>query len=268
MIFAPLFSGSGGNAIYVAEGDTHLLVDAGISGTRIAKELCRIGADPARLSGILITHEHTDHISGAGVLSRKYNLPVYATVGTWRAMREKIGAVHRDNIGILRTGTAVSLGGITVLPFPISHDAEEPVGYSFTTPDARCAVATDTGEIQEGWISCCEGADLVLLESNYDPGMLRMGPYPYDLKRRIMGNKGHLSNEDAGAAASRLIASGVKQLVLGHLSRENNFPELALRTVTDSLIAAGQSASIDVARRDGAAGIYELRGNVCAKKSI
>lgn len=268
MIFAPLFSGSSGNAVYAGTGRTHLLVDAGLSGAKIARELQSMGVEPSSLAGILITHEHVDHVSGVGVLSRRFHLPVYATEGTWREMESRLGRMDLSNVRIVNPRQGFTVGDIDVTPFPLSHDAAQPVGYHLAAGNARVAIATDTGEIQEGWMRCCEGADLVLLESNYDPDMLAAGPYPYALKRRILGSQGHLSNEDAGVAAARLIASGVGRLVLGHLSRENNFPQLALQTVTASLERAGLRAAVDVARRDGLTGIYELGGNPCARASI
>ena len=265
MNFAPLFSGSSGNAVYVGSQSTHLLVDAGLSGARIAHELERVGLRADALAGILITHEHTDHIAGVGVMSRRFDLPVYATEGTWREMHGRLGKIAAQNVRVLDGKRPFRVGDIEVNPFPLSHDAADPVGYALRAGDARIAIATDTGEICESWMQYCEGADLVLLESNYDPAMLEAGPYPYPLKRRILGSQGHLSNDDAGRAAARLIASGVKRLVLGHLSRENNFPELALRAVADALHAAGLHAAIDIARRDGATGLYTLQGELWSK---
>ena len=265
MNFAPLFSGSSGNAVYVASESTHLLVDAGLSGARIARELENLGLRADALAGILITHEHADHIAGVGVMSRRYDLPVYATEGTWRAMAAQLGKMAEKNVRVLREKAPFCVGDIAISPFPLSHDAADPVGYALSAGGARIAIATDTGEIRDSWLRDCEGADLVLLESNYDPAMLQAGPYPYPLKRRILGRQGHLSNDDAGRAAARLIASGVRRLVLGHLSRENNFPELALRAVQDALREAGLHAAVDIARRDGATGLYTLREELCAK---
>lgn len=259
MDFAPLFSGSSGNATYVRIDDTRLLVDAGLSGTRIAAELQKLDVDPGMLSALLVTHEHSDHIAGVGVLSRRYHLPVYATQGTWDAMAGKLGRMDPRNVRVIPTGQDFYLGQVGVTPFPIPHDAAEPVGYAFAARGVKVAVATDLGHINDQWMDQLVGCDLVLLESNHDVEMLKAGPYPYELKRRILGRRGHLSNEDAAKAAAELVSRGVKRILLGHLSRENNFPELAYRTVAQQLEEAGEWLSaLEVARRDCLTGVYRL----------
>lgn len=260
--FSPLFSGSSGNAVYVGCGTTHLLVDAGISGARIVQALNGIGIDPANLTAILVTHEHIDHIRGVGVLSRKYDLPVYATPGTWSAMDGKVGAVSERNRRTFDVETNFFLGDIDVLGFPTPHDAAESCGYSFELGGARFALATDIGCVRDGWFKYVEGADAVLLESNYDPDMLEVGPYPYDLKKRILSRRGHLSNDDAGETAARLVRAGAKQIVLGHLSKENNFPDLAMRCTEAALVDAGITPQVDVdlrvALRDSTTGLFSV----------
>ena len=261
--FAPLFSGSSGNAVYVGCDAGEVLVDAGVSGSRVLAEMKRLGIDPARLQALLVTHEHIDHIRGVGVLSRKLDLPVYATAGTWAAMEGKIGAVAEKNIRVIQAEQDFFIGGIDVQPFSTPHDAAESVGFAFAAGGKRFAVATDLGYIRDSWLNAVRGADAVLLESNYDPDMLQAGPYPYDLKKRIMSRKGHLSNDDAGKAAAELIRCGARQIVLGHLSKENNFPELAARTCASLLemegIIPGEDASLCVARRDEATGMFVVR---------
>lgn len=260
--FSPLFSGSSGNAIYVGCGDTHLLVDAGLSGTRITNELARIGVHPGMLTAILTTHEHVDHVRGVGILSRKYNLPVYATAGTWEGMAEKIGPVDGKNRCLMTPEQDFYLGGMNILPFSTPHDANEPVGLCFECGGARFAIATDLGCVKKGWMRCVRGADAVLLESNYDPDMLQAGSYPYDLKRRILSSRGHLCNDDAGSCALELARAGARHIVLGHLSKENNFPELARRCVEDALRAGGlvpdEDLRLDVASRDGLTGLFAV----------
>ena len=259
MDFAPLFSGSSGNATYVRIDDTRLLVDAGLSGARIAAELQKMDVEPGMLDALLVTHEHADHIAGIGVLSRRYHLPVYATQGTWEAMEGKVGRVDPCNRRVIPAGQDFYLNQVGVTPFPIPHDAAEPVGYAFTARGVKVAVATDLGHLSDSWMDQLTGCDLLLLESNHDVEMLKAGRYPYDLKRRILGRRGHLSNEDAGRAAVELVARGVKRILLGHLSRENNFPELAYRTVLQQLEDAGQQPSaLEVARRDCLTGVYHL----------
>lgn len=263
--FSPLFSGSSGNAIYVGCGDTHLLVDAGLSGTRITNELSKIGLHPGDLAAILVTHEHTDHTQGVGILSRKYNLPIYATAGTWEGMNGKIGAVEASNRCLLEPEQDFYMGGMNIMPFATPHDANQSVGFCFECDGARFAIATDLGCIKKGWFNHVKGADAVLLESNYDPDMLQAGNYPYELKRRILSNRGHLCNDDAGACALELVKAGARHIVLGHLSKENNFPELA-RCCTENVLRSagvipGEDMRLDVASRDGVTGIFAVNSH-------
>ena len=260
--FSPLFSGSSGNAIYVGCGDTHVLVDAGLSGTRIAKEMEKIGLHPSQLTAILVTHEHSDHVSGVGVLSRKYHLPIYATAGTWEGMAGKIGAIDAQFRCEMEPERDFYLGDLNVMPFSTPHDANQPVGLCFECGGARFALATDVGCPKKGWMNAVRGADAVLLESNYDPDMLKAGGYPYELKRRILSTRGHLCNDDAGSCALELVQNGARHIVLGHLSKENNFPELARRCCEDALraggVVPGEDVRLDVASRDGVTGIFAV----------
>lgn len=260
--FAPLFSGSSGNAIYVGCGDTHIIVDAGLSGTRITGELAKIGLHPSQLSAILVTHEHSDHTQGVGILSRKYHLPIFATEGTWEGMAEKIGTIESRNRCVITPEQDFYMEGMNITPFATPHDANQPVGYTFETSGAKFAIATDLGCVKRGWMNHVAGADAVLLESNYDPDMLKAGSYPYDLKRRILSNRGHLCNDDAGACALELAKNGARHIVLGHLSKENNFPELARRCTEDALMAGGaiigEDVRLDVASRSGITGMFEV----------
>ena len=259
-MFAPLFSGSSGNALYVERDGMGVLVDAGLPGKKIAEEMNKAGAQIDRLGAILVTHEHLDHIAGVGVLMRKYKVPVYATEPTWQAMEGKIGRISGDLVRCIEPGCPFSLGGLEVRPFSIPHDAAGPVGYSFVSGGKKLAIATDVGCIEEEWMQAVEGADMLLLESNHDVDMLRAGRYPYELKMRILGNRGHLSNDDAGHAAVRLCGRGVKQILLGHLSGENNFPELAWESVAMHLRQAGVDIPLGVASRGGLSGRYILDG--------
>lgn len=264
--FAPLFSGSSGNAIYVGCDGAHILVDAGVSGTRVAKALESMGVSPKDLSGILVTHEHTDHIQGVGVLSRKYDLPVYATEGTWAAMEGKLGAVAAKNVCVIEPEINFFLGPIEIMAFSTPHDAADSVGYAFDLDAARFALATDIGCVRDSWLKHVLGADAALLESNYDPDMLKAGPYPYELKKRILSRRGHLSNDDAGETAAQLIKAGAQQVVLGHLSKENNFPDLALKSADAILmsegIEIGRDADVRVALRDAPTGIFSVNAHI------
>ena len=260
--FSPLFSGSSGNSTYVGCDDAQILVDAGLSGSRMIQEMKTVGIDPSRLDAILVTHEHSDHIKGIGVLSRKFNIPVYATPGTWQEMLPKIGSVSERNIRFIEPGQDFFVGPINVTPFATPHDAAQPVGYTFDLHGARLAVATDLGSVREGWVKAILGCDAVILESNYDPDMLHAGPYPYELKKRISGRHGHLSNDDAGETAVELVRRGTKQIILGHLSKENNFPDLALRSTELILTQAGihpyDDVQLFVANRDGNSGMFSI----------
>lgn len=261
--FSPLFSGSSGNCIYAGCEGGHLLVDAGVSCARVCGELRKIGVSPAQLCGILVTHEHVDHIRGVGVLSRKYDLPVYATEGTWTQMEDKLGGVALKNVRTLEPQQDFYLGGMNIAAFDTPHDAAQPVGYSISVGGARLSVATDIGCVRESWLKWVSGSDAVILESNYDPDMLRAGTYPYALKQRILGRRGHLANDDAGRAALALVNSGARQIILGHLSKENNFPELARQSCTLALreggVEVGRDAGVWVAERDGLTGMFAVR---------
>ena len=264
--FSPLFSGSSGNAIYVGCDDAHILVDAGMSGTRICKEMERVGLDPSCLNAILVTHEHADHIKGIGILSRKYDLPVYATEGTWQGMYGKIGPIADKNRVMFEPGQDFFIGSIDVTPFPTPHDANQSVGYTFEADGAKLSIATDLGCVRDSWLSYVLGSDAVILESNYDPDMLTAGPYPYELKKRIRSNHGHLSNDDAGAVAVELVRRGTRQIILGHLSKENNFPDLARRSCELTLQMAGidpiEDVMLYVARRDGNTGMFSISADL------
>ena len=253
--FCPLFSGSSGNALLVTCGHTALLVDAGVSAVRVMKECAASGVDPARLSAILVTHEHTDHINGVGVLSRKLDLPIYAPQATWEAMAGKLGEVSEKNRRYVEPGTDFYMGDMNIYSFRTPHDAADPVCYCFTSGGCKLTVLTDIGCLESAWLHAAEGSGTVLLEANHDRDMLKAGRYPYELKRRILGKKGHLSNEDAARAAVTLAQGGVRDVILGHLSKENNFPQLAYETVAGALREAGfvpgEDVALSVARRDG-----------------
>ena len=263
--FSPLFSGSSGNAIYVGCGDTHILVDAGLSGTRIIQELKKIGVEASDLTALIATHEHSDHTKGLGILSRKFDLPIYATEGTWRGIGDKIGAVDAKNRCEVVPEQDFYLGDIHVMPFPTPHDANQPIGLRFSVGEACFVIATDLGCMKKGWMNYVTGADAVLLESNYDPDMLKAGSYPYELKRRILSTRGHLCNDDAGFCAAELVRSGTRHIILGHLSKENNFPDLARccceNALRDAGIEPGVDVRLDVAKRDGVTGIFGIRAD-------
>jgi len=260
--FCSLYSGSSGNSIFFSDGETRLLIDAGLSGKKIVQALGTIGEDPWNLNAVLVSHEHIDHIKGAGILSRKYGIPVYANDGTWKAMENMLGPIEECNKGHFKTGYEFRIGNIVVRSFKIPHDASEPVGFNIYAQGKKVTIATDIGHINRELLECFECSDLLLLESNHDTEMLRTGPYPLHLKRRIAGENGHLSNEAAGKAVAHVAKSGTRRFLLGHLSNENNFPELAYRTVCDALgsMAAriGREICLQVALRDKVGQVFEL----------
>ncbi|MCR5419322.1 MAG: MBL fold metallo-hydrolase [Lachnospiraceae bacterium] len=226
-------SSSSGNCTYVGDDTTHILIDAGISAKRIEQGLAKAGITPRELDAIMITHEHTDHISGLGVLSRKYNIPIYGTAGTVRAIQtcRSVGLIDSDLYQILDRHEVTQVGGLRVALHPISHDAADPVCYKVSSETATVALATDMGCYDRDIVEFLQGVNAMVLESNHDINMLSVGSYPYVLKQRILGNKGHLCNEAAGQLLSSLLHDDMKKVFLGHLSKENNLPELALTTV-------------------------------------
>jgi len=257
--FCSLVSGSSGNAVLVSDGHTHILVDCGLSGKRTMIALAEVGVDPAELSGILITHEHSDHISGVGVMTRRYGTPVYANSGTWSAMEQGIGKIERGNVRTFDTDTQFEIGGIGISAFAIPHDAAEPVGYSFFIDGKKISVATDIGYVSETVVNSIIGSETVMLEANHDVNMLRNGGYPAHLKRRILSDSGHLSNDCAAQIAAMLVQSGTTRIMLGHLSGENNIPCLAYdtvaRTLADMGAAVGDDVVLGVAQRYAVSGI-------------
>jgi len=252
--FCSLFSGSSGNAIFVGTEDTRLLIDAGLSGKRIIQALHAIGEDPSRLDAILVTHEHSDHIKGAGIVSRRFRIPIYASGGTWEAMEESLGPLGRGNCKCFCTGEGFEVGDISIKAFPIPHDAAEPVGFNFFIRNRKLTIATDIGHMNMKLLENFDQSDLIMLESNHDLEMLKAGPYPWVLKQRIMSDTGHLSNENAGKVAAYMAGRGTTRFLLGHLSRENNFPQLAYQTVLNALqekgIQPGRDVYLDVMLRD------------------
>lgn len=257
MRMASIASGSSGNCIYIGSENTHILVDTGISAKKISQGLEELGVKGNELSGILITHEHSDHIRGLGVFARKYEVPIYAT----RATLEEIAG--NKQLGVLPDGLLCSvsadvdfqLGDLQIQPFSIDHDAADPVAYRVQCGRHSVAVATDMGHYTPYIIDHLQQLDAVLLESNHDVRMLETGPYPYYLKQRILGDHGHLSNENAGRLLNYILHDGMKKILLGHLSRENNYEELAYETVKLEITQGdgpytGNDFSISVAGRD------------------
>lgn len=247
MKFCSLYSGSSGNSIFIASDNAKVLIDAGLAGKKIDDALKHIGEESSSIDGIFITHEHIDHIKGVGVLSRKYDIPIYANDNTWAVMEKNIGKIKEHNIRIMDRRSSITINDLEIRSFNIPHDAIAPVGYTVSYAGKNASVVTDFGVFTEEIRDNIIDSDIILLESNHDVNMLRMGPYPYKLKLRVLGENGHLSNEDCGSAIVSLLKNDKKkQIVLGHLSGTNNHPDLAYQTVVDVLSANGIRPGDDV----------------------
>ena len=244
----PLASGSKGNSLWVSAGSTSILVDAGLSGVEIERRLQAVGAEAEQLSALVVTHEHSDHVRGIGVLSRRYNLPVYASPKTYAACQ---GLGKIKDLRFFECGTSFNIGPIKVDPFSISHDACDPAGLTMTVNGVKIGIATDlgiaTGLVKERLKHC----HLLYLESNHDPKMLMAGPYPWHLKQRIKGRTGHLSNHDTRELVSELMDERLEHVILAHLSEENNRPAIAAELVSQGLNGSGVSLHVAAPDKPG-----------------
>ncbi|MBO5283672.1 MAG: MBL fold metallo-hydrolase [Lachnospiraceae bacterium] len=265
MRMCSIASGSSGNCIYVGSDTTHLLVDVGISGKRTESGLESLGICGKDLDGILITHEHMDHISGLGVLARKYEVPLYATRGTIEAIRQmnNMGNIDEELWVEVQADQRFTIKDLTVNPMRISHDAAQPVGYRISYGSKKAAVCTDLGAYDDYTVECLKGLDAILIEANHDVNMLQVGPYPYYLKQRILGSRGHLSNENSGRLLSRILHDHLRYISLGHLSKENNLPELAYEAVRMEITLGdnpykAEDFQIQVAHRSQVSPVMEI----------
>lgn len=263
MIFSSLYSGSSGNSIFVGSDRTKILIDAGMPGKKIDEAFKAISENPKEIKGIFITHEHSDHIKGAGIVSRKYDIPIYANPKTWSAMEKSLGKIKEHNIKIIEKRSTVVIDDLSIKSFNIPHDAIAPVGYTISDGNKKISVATDFGTYTEEIKENIKDSEIILLECNHDIGMLKYGPYPYTLKRRILSEIGHLSNEDCGTAIVDLVKyKQGKKILLGHLSGTNNLPDLAYQTVLNSLeehgIVQGDDVNIAMASRHEPSGIIRV----------
>jgi phosphoribosyl 1,2-cyclic phosphodiesterase len=231
--FSVLASGSSGNSIFVSNNKTKILIDAGLSGIEIEKRLALIGEDPKNIQAIIITHEHIDHIKGAGVLSRRFKIPVYTNKKTLLASEGCLKKPCETNF--FESGTPFFVGEMRINPFSISHDAADPCGFTIKTQNSKLGIATDLGiatSLVKTRLKNCTG---LILEANHDPFLLANGSYPWSLKQRIKGRTGHLSNEDARDLLGEVAGKNLKNIVLGHLSKENNCPIKALSIVSQAI---------------------------------
>lgn len=233
--FCSLYSGSTGNSLFVENNDTKILIDAGVSCKKIVEALDSINVNPEELDAILVTHEHSDHIQSVGTFSKKFNTPVYANAKTWSKIPKEIKKIDENNVFNFKTSEDFTIGDLVIHPFKTPHDAIESCGFNIFDGKTKMSIATDLGHITDEIYNCLKGSKFILLESNYEPEVLRICSYPSLLKSRIAGPNGHLSNNIAGQTISTLIESGLSRVMLGHLSKESNFPEMAYETVLTEL---------------------------------
>ena len=246
-----LYSGSSGNCILVEDGHTRILVDCGVSGKKIEQALSSYGIDIKSVNAVLVTHEHSDHVQSVGIIHRKSGAEIFANEGTFGAFENTIGRYDESAITIFDGKFVV--GDIEVTPFSIPHDAKDPVGYSFSDGIKKVSVCTDIGYVTDEVRKNVLGSEITLIEANHDVEMLKSGPYPYVLKKRILSDKGHLSNENAGMLCKILVENGSRDIILGHLSQHNNHPDLAYVTVKSILQENGIKISdccLSVASRE------------------
>lgn len=266
MRFCNIASGSSGNCTYVGDENTHIIIDAGISGKRIEAGLNDLDLTTSDVTGILITHEHTDHIGGLAVIAKKFDIPIYATRGTIDAIRScpRYSGIPDHLFNTVKSDRVFKLGDFDILPIPISHDAAEPVAYRVENNGMRVSIATDLGMYDDHIVECMKDSDLLMLEANHDVHMLEAGPYPYPLKRRILGEKGHLSNDLCGRLLTELISDRLQQVILGHLSKDNNLEELAYETVRLEVTMSDDNYRwgafpVCIARRDERTACFEVK---------
>lgn len=262
--FCSLASGSSGNCQWISSEKTGILLDAGLSGKYIQAAMDSISEDMAKIQGILVTHEHIDHMKCIGVMMRRYGLKLYANQATFDAIEPKLGKFEAQQIVIFENDKAFEIGDLEVKPFSISHDAIDPVAYSFSHGQRKISVATDLGTVDQRILKELLSSDLLMIEANHDVEMLKVGPYPYHLKRRILSEIGHLSNDHAGEVALEVLRAGkLQSILLGHISKENNHPELAYETVKVCLeaegVEIGMDVQLDMTYRDRVSRLYHMR---------
>ena len=227
LYFQVLASGSKGNTILVCSPKTCVLLDAGLSGKELSRRLDRTPAKGSKLAGLVLSHEHQDHIRGCGVLSRRFDLPVYASQGTLEGLPPQVGQIH--NVQVFQSGSSFKIGDLLIHPFAISHDAREPVGFVIEHESTRLGVCTDLGVATQLVRTRLQGCHGLVLEANHDMDLLLNGPYPWELKQRIRSRHGHLSNTDSLELLTTLHHTGLKAVVFAHLSEVNNHPDVVSR---------------------------------------
>ena len=244
--FCALSSGSGGNCHYIGTKNIKLLIDAGLSGRKIENLLKTAGENMEDINGILITHEHNDHIRGAGILSRRYDIPIYANKATWDKMAYSLGNIKEENIKVFETEEDFQIKDLNIKPISVYHDAADPVGFIMKNERHKISIVTDTGTMDDRMIKEIQDSDLFLLESNHDIDMLNNGNYPYHLKERIRSNYGHMSNYHISILLEKFLKGRKEHLILGHISSENNTLEMAFSQSRDMIIDLGMTLDGDI----------------------
>ncbi|MBO5744010.1 MAG: MBL fold metallo-hydrolase [Clostridia bacterium] len=244
--FLSLYSSSSGNSILISNSSTNILIDAGVSASKIVASLNEVGLGAQDIDAIFVTHEHSDHISGIRVLSKKYNIPVYANAPSMEGVLKNAPQIPPGSANIISASNVYEINSMKVKPFIIPHDSAAAFGYVIESEGKKYAVATDTGCITKAMLSNLAGCEAVIIEANHDVKMLNCGTYPYHLKRRILSDKGHLSNDKCAWLATQLAIWGTKRILLGHLSRENNTPQKAFECVNKCLEENGFKVGTDV----------------------
>lgn len=256
--YCSLMSGSSGNSQYIEVNGTKILVDVGASGKKIEESLKSIEVFPEDLSAILVTHEHKDHIRGVGILSRRYNIPIYANEGTWIGMKDYLGKIESKNIKLI-DDKEFEIGNFGINTFKVYHDTNNPIGFTLHYLNKKVGILMDTGKVDGYIMKSIENCDILMIESNYDENLLKIGRYPLELKKRIIGKYGHLSNEESAKIIKNIPKKENSYIILGHLSQENNFPELAYMTVKNGLNDKfNENIKIRVANRERRTEIIEV----------
>jgi phosphoribosyl 1,2-cyclic phosphodiesterase len=242
-----LASGSSGNCALVATGRTRVLVDAGLSVRELTRRLAMIEEAPERIDGVVVTHEHSDHVAGLARLARKFNLPVYAT---WLTAPNLDFGEHKPALEVFQAGSRIAIGDLEIQTFTLPHDAIDPLGLCFQHAGVKIGLVTDLGYVTDSVRIHLRGAHVLLLEANHDLDMLKVGPYPWSVKQRVMGRMGHLSNDGVCDFLLRDLDSSVANLILGHLSEHNNHPELARMMALRALARRGMDVPLSIARQN------------------
>lgn len=254
MKLIPLSSGSSGNSIYIEENNTRILIDAGHSGKKIESLLKDIDVEPESLDAIFVTHEHIDHVKGVGVLNRRYKMDVFSSETTFRAMEKIVKKIEPENIKVFQNTVGFRYKDLYIEPMEIFHDSQEGTSFVIHSKNEKATILTDTGWVSTDMMKKIYGSDIYYIEANHNIDMLVNGTYPWQTKQRILSNRGHLSNENAGEILSHLLQKKGERIILAHLSSDNNRPSIALKEVNTKLYENGKMEGVDytieVAKRD------------------